>query len=31
VHSGGHDEWIDIEDYMKAIRVCAGIIVDWCS
>ena len=31
VHSGGHDEWIDIEDYLKAIRVCAGIIVDWCS
>jgi len=31
VHSGGHDEWIDIEDYLKAIRVCAGIIEDWCS
>ena len=30
VHSGGHDEWIDIEDYLKAIRVCAGIIEDWC-
>lgn len=31
VHSGGHDEWIDIEDYLKAIRVCAKIIEDWCS
>jgi len=31
VHSGGHDEWIDIEDYLKAIRVCARIIEDWCS
>jgi acetylornithine deacetylase/succinyl-diaminopimelate desuccinylase-like protein len=31
VHSGGLDEWIDVEDYLKAIRVCARIIEDWCS
>lgn len=31
VHSGGHDEWIDVEDYLKAVRVCARIIEDWCS
>ena len=31
VQSGGHDEWIDVEDYLKAIRVCAKIIEDWCT
>lgn len=31
VHSGGHDEWIDVEDYLKAIRVCAKIIEEWCT
>jgi acetylornithine deacetylase len=31
VHSGGHDEWIDIEDYLKAIKVCANIIREWCG
>ena len=30
VHSGGHDEWIDIEDYLRAIRVCARIMENWC-
>jgi len=27
--AGGHDEWVDIEDYIRAIKVCAKIIVDW--
>lgn len=28
-HSGGHDEWIDLVDYQRAIAVMAGVIVDW--
>jgi len=27
--AGGHDEWVDIEDYINAIKICARIIVDW--
>jgi acetylornithine deacetylase len=27
--AGGHDEWVDVEDYIRAIKVCAKIIVDW--
>ena len=29
VHSGGHDEWIDMEDCLDAIKVCANVIVEW--
>jgi acetylornithine deacetylase len=28
--AGGHDEWVDVDDYMNAIKVCAKIIMDWC-
>ena len=28
--AGGHDEWVDVEDYIRAIKICAKIIVD-CS
>jgi acetylornithine deacetylase len=28
-HSGGHDEWIDLADYQRAIAVMAAVIVDW--
>jgi acetylornithine deacetylase len=28
--AGGHDEWVDVDDYLNAIKVCAKIIVDWC-
>jgi acetylornithine deacetylase len=31
VQSGGHDEWIDIEDYLNAIRVLSKIIAKWCG
>jgi acetylornithine deacetylase len=31
VQSGGHDEWIDVEDYLNAIKVCANIIREWCG
>lgn len=27
--AGGHDEWVDVEDYLRAIKICAKIIVDW--
>ena len=27
--AGGHDEWVDVEDYIRAIKICAKIIVDW--
>jgi acetylornithine deacetylase len=28
--AGGHDEWVGVDDYVRAIKVCAKIIVDWC-
>jgi acetylornithine deacetylase len=28
--AGGHDEWVDVDDYLSAIKICAKIIVDWC-
>lgn len=27
--AGGQDEWVDLEDYIRAIKICAKIIVDW--
>ncbi len=27
--AGGFDEWVDAEDYINAIKVCAKIIADW--
>ena len=29
--AGGHDEWVDVDDYIRAIQICAKIIVDWCN
>jgi acetylornithine deacetylase len=29
--AGGHDEWVDVDDYIKAIKICAKVIVDWCQ
>jgi acetylornithine deacetylase len=31
VHSGGHDEWVDIDDYLNAIKVCSNLIREWCN
>ena len=31
VQSGGHDEWVDVEDYLNTIKVCANIIREWCG
>ncbi|MDR7419390.1 MAG: M20/M25/M40 family metallo-hydrolase [Armatimonadota bacterium] len=31
VQAGGHDEWVDVEDYLRAINVTAHLIVDWCG
>jgi acetylornithine deacetylase len=28
--SGGHDEWVDVDDYIRAIKVAAWTIVEWC-
>lgn len=27
----GHDEWVDVEDYIRTIKICAKIIVDWSN
>jgi acetylornithine deacetylase len=27
--AGGYDEWVDVEEYFQAIKICAKIIVDW--
>ncbi|MCX6643022.1 MAG: peptidase dimerization domain-containing protein, partial [Candidatus Bathyarchaeota archaeon] len=29
--TGGKDEWVDIDDYIKSIKVLSKIISDWCS
>ncbi len=28
--TGGEDEWVDLEDYITAIKVGAKVIVEWC-
>ena len=30
-HSGLTDEWIDLEDYARAMKAVAKIIIDWTS
>jgi acetylornithine deacetylase len=30
-HSGGHDEWIDLDDYLRAVKALSLIIADWCG
>lgn len=29
--TGGKDEWVDVDDYIRSIIVLAKIIIDWCS
>jgi acetylornithine deacetylase len=29
--TGGKDEWVDLDDYIRAIKVTARIILDWCG
>jgi acetylornithine deacetylase len=29
--TGGRDEWVDVDDYVRSIKVLAKIIVDWCG
>lgn len=29
--NGLHDEWVDVEDYRRAVKVVAEIIVGWCG
>jgi acetylornithine deacetylase len=29
--NGLHDEWVDVEDYRRAVKVVAAIIAGWCG
>jgi len=29
--NGGHDEWVDVEDYHRSVQVVAGIMLAWCG
>jgi acetylornithine deacetylase len=29
--NGRHDEWVDVEDYRRCVRVAAAIIAGWCG
>ena len=29
--TGGVDEWVDLDDYIRSIKVCAKVILDWCG
>ncbi len=29
--TGGKDEWVDLDEYIKSIKVCTKIILDWCG
>jgi acetylornithine deacetylase len=29
--NGGHDEWVDVEDYLRAIAVAADSALRWCG
>ena len=28
---GGRDEWVDLDDYIRAVKVAGAIILDWCG
>ncbi len=29
--NGGHDEWVDAEDYLRAVSTAALLIAEWCT
>ncbi len=29
--NGRTDEWVDIEDFVRGVKVTAGVIVGWCG
>jgi acetylornithine deacetylase len=29
--AGGSDEWVDLDDYLRAVEICASAILDWCG
>ena len=29
--NGQHDEWVDVEDYRRSVKVAAEIIAGWCG
>lgn len=28
--NGRHDEWVDVEDYLRGVAIAAGLIAQWC-
>ncbi len=28
---GGHDEWLDLQDFIRAIKVASSIVLNWCG
>jgi acetylornithine deacetylase len=31
VQAGGHDEWVDVADYIRAITITARLVAEWCD
>jgi acetylornithine deacetylase len=29
--TGGVNEWIDLDDYIKSVKICVKVILDWCG
>jgi acetylornithine deacetylase len=29
--TGGVDEWVNLDDYIRSIKVCTKVILDWCG
>ena len=29
--NGRTDEWVDIDDFVRGVKVTAGVIVGWCG
>jgi len=29
--TGGHDEWVDVDDYIRAVQAIALTVLDWCG
>ena len=29
--NGGHDEWVDVDDYLRCVEVAAGAMEAWCG
>jgi acetylornithine deacetylase len=29
--TGGYEEWVDLDDYIKSIKITARVIMEWCN